>query len=53
VGALAEGYVSITPLHLDLTTYLMMETIQEWNLPNKSVNTSREKLSIYQTLTTP
>jgi 5'-nucleotidase len=29
-GALAEGYVSITPLHLDLTAYRVMEALQGW-----------------------
>ena len=31
VGALAEGYVSITPLQLDLTHYRAMETLKKWN----------------------
>jgi 5'-nucleotidase len=30
IGALAEGYVSITPLHLDLTSYRALETLQAW-----------------------
>ena len=30
VGALAEGYVSITPLQLDLTAYKAMERLNEW-----------------------
>jgi len=29
-GALAKGFVSITPLHLDLTANKMLETLQEW-----------------------
>ncbi len=29
-GALAEGYVSITPLHLDLTAYEALETMRDW-----------------------
>lgn len=32
VGALSEGYVSVTPLHLDLTAYPMMTFIQSWDL---------------------
>ncbi len=28
IGALADGYVSITPLHLDLTQYQALETLQ-------------------------
>jgi 5'-nucleotidase len=31
VGALAEGYVSITPLQLDLTNYKAMEALKRWN----------------------
>jgi 5'-nucleotidase len=29
-GALAEGYVSITPLHLDLTSYRSLEDLRAW-----------------------
>ena len=31
VGALADGYVSITPLQLDLTAYKMLEVVKGWN----------------------
>jgi 5'-nucleotidase len=31
-GALEHGYISITPLHLDLTAYEQMERVQHWNL---------------------
>jgi 5'-nucleotidase len=31
-GALAEGYVSITPLQLDLTAYPAMQTLGRWRL---------------------
>jgi 5'-nucleotidase len=30
IGSLAEGYVSITPLHLDLTANKMLGKLQEW-----------------------
>lgn len=30
VGALSEGYVSITPLQLDLTAYRALSDIQTW-----------------------
>jgi len=30
IGALAEGYVSITPLHLDMTAYQAMDTLRNW-----------------------
>ncbi len=29
-GALAEGYVSVTPLHLDLTAHLAMDELSGW-----------------------
>jgi len=31
VGALAEGYVSITPLQLDLTYYKAMDVLKKWD----------------------
>lgn len=31
IGALAEGFVSITPIHLDLTAYHLMDGIKSWN----------------------
>jgi len=30
IGALAEGYVSITPLQLDLTAYDLLEVVEGW-----------------------
>lgn len=30
--AVAEGYVSITPLHMDLTNYKLLETVHGWSL---------------------
>jgi 5'-nucleotidase len=30
--AVAEGYVSVTPLHMDLTNYSLIETVQGWSL---------------------
>lgn len=30
--AIEDGYISITPLHLDLTNYELMEEIRGWNL---------------------
>ncbi len=32
IAALAEGYISVTPLQLDLTAYGMIETLREWKL---------------------
>lgn len=31
-GAVDEGYVSVTPLHLDLTNYGLLEEIRRWDL---------------------
>ena len=30
--AVEDGYVSVTPLHLDLTNYKLLEEIRAWNL---------------------
>ena len=30
IGALAQGFVSITPLHLDLTDYRALERMRSW-----------------------
>jgi 5'-nucleotidase len=30
--ALKEGYISVTPLHMDLTNYRLLETVQSWKL---------------------
>jgi 5'-nucleotidase len=32
IGAVAQGYISITPIQLDLTAYGMLERLQEWDL---------------------
>jgi 5'-nucleotidase len=32
IGALMQGYVSVTPLHLDLTAHPALEVIKAWNL---------------------
>jgi 5'-nucleotidase len=53
VGALSEGFVSITPIHLDLTAYKIMETILAWNLHNEPVQPPAASLPVYQTLTIP
>lgn len=31
IGALSEGYVSVTPLQLDLTAYSVMERLSDWD----------------------
>jgi len=30
VWAVANGYVSVTPVHLDMTNYTMMEHLKGW-----------------------
>lgn len=30
--AVSEGHVSVTPLHMDLTNYSLLETVREWRL---------------------
>jgi 5'-nucleotidase len=30
--AVADGYISITPLHMDLTNYRLLETVRGWSL---------------------
>ncbi len=31
-SAIEEGYISVTPLHLDLTSYRLIEEVRGWNL---------------------
>lgn len=31
-SAVAEGFISITPLHMDLTNYRLLETVRGWSL---------------------
>ena len=30
--AVADGFISITPLHMDLTNYALLETVRGWSL---------------------
>jgi 5'-nucleotidase len=30
--AVAQGYISVTPLHMDLTNYALLETVKAWSL---------------------
>lgn len=41
VGALSEGYVSITPLQLDLTAYHAIEQISKWQVTDNNMITNR------------
>ena len=38
IGALAEGYVSVTPLSLDLTDHAALDELREWDLGLSRVN---------------
>ncbi len=35
IGALADGYVSITPLHLDMTDYAVLDNLRKWTWSEK------------------
>ena len=35
VIAVENGYISITPIHFDLTNYRIMEQIKQWGIENK------------------
>jgi 5'-nucleotidase len=37
IGALSEGYVSVTPLHLDLTAYRMLPDLNTWGLEEQAL----------------
>jgi 5'-nucleotidase len=41
IGALIDGYVSITPLHLDLTAYNAIQGIGKWQLPVNNMITNQ------------
>jgi 5'-nucleotidase len=30
--AVADGYISVTPLHMDLTNYKLLDTVRGWAL---------------------
>jgi len=40
VGALAEGFVSVTPLHLDLTAYRALTDLNSWHWDESSFGTA-------------
>jgi 5'-nucleotidase len=45
VGALAEGFVSLTPLQLDLTAYRALTDLNTWNWEEPSLDTRQLELS--------
>ena len=42
IGVLKEGYVSVTPLHLDFTAYPAMDEMKRWSWVNKKRNIKGE-----------
>lgn len=44
VGALAEGFVSVTPLQLDLTAYHALTDLNTWHLDGDASSTSEQPL---------
>ena len=52
VGALAEGYVSVTPLQLDLTAYHALTDLNTWRWNESSFETTlleaSQKVSLTQ-----
>jgi 5'-nucleotidase len=30
--AMQDGYISVTPLHVDMTNYELLEVVRSWNL---------------------
>ena len=46
IGVLTEGYISITPIHLDMTAYHWMQNLAEWNWNNEK--TSKINLPLLQ-----
>jgi 5'-nucleotidase len=49
IGALAEGYVSITPLQLDLTAYSVLEGLNKWKF-TQPVSMSSITESLFDTV---
>ncbi|HET9915321.1 MAG TPA: 5'/3'-nucleotidase SurE, partial [Anaerolineales bacterium] len=40
VGALAEGFISVTPLQLDLTAYRVLANLNTWHWNESSIETT-------------
>lgn len=45
IGALAEGYVSVTPLQMDLTAYHIMPGLEEWGWANLHLQPQVQQIS--------
>lgn len=48
IGALADGYVSITPLHLDLTAYHALTDLDTWDWSEKAAPVKSKKIEMVQ-----
>ncbi len=46
IGALQEGFVSITPLHLDMTAYHLMQNILAWDWEEKPIQVQEQADSL-------
>ncbi len=46
VGALAEGFVSVTPLQLDMTAYRTLTDLRTWDWQNQSMESPRIEFKI-------
>jgi 5'-nucleotidase len=51
VGALAEGFISVTPLQLDLTAYHVLANLNNWHWDEASFETTA--LEVAQELLVP
>jgi len=53
VGALADGYISVTPLQLDLTAYHALTDLNTWHLDSDSSSISEQPLQMVVMDTSP
>ena len=53
INAVNDNYVSITPLHFDLTNYNMIETLKSWGFEKETISKSQMKLSVATFAKTP
>ena len=49
IGALAEGYVSVTPLHLDLTAYKVLPDLNTWGLEDETPSITFDEPASFDT----
>ena len=41
INAVNDNYVSITPLHFDLTNYNMIETLKSWGFEKETISKAK------------